>query len=1340
MKRLLVIAALLGVMLALEGLKVDSAFATRPMTLAAIGFVVLAAFATAELGNALSLPRVTGYILAGAALGPSLGNILSGEVVTEMRMFNTLALGLIATSAGLELDLRQLLRLGKTLSATIAAKIALSVFLVGGTVVAVASVLNVGLPEALAKDSSATLALSLVLGVLAIGTSPAIALAVLNETQAKGRLADLVLGAAVFKDLVVVVSLAIAVAIARTLLVPGATLEPSVLGHVGVELGGSIVAGTVLGGILIAYIRFVKAEMLLFVAAMILVVAELCRAFHLELLLVFIAAGFVVRNFSKYEHDLMSPLELVALPVFVVFFTNAGAGIDLFATWQILPAAAAMCTARAVAYYIAGRVGARVGGEAPQVGNNAWYAYLPQAGVTLGLVGLAAQQLPTIGNAIATTGMAAVAINLLIGPVSLRKALQVAGEIPSSQPTPSTFSSGAASQRPRLGPASTRAADIDSIDVITQDEALGDLFVSFKAQTDKTVLEFHSTVGPELPSLPGVDEEPTLADFERLVSAHRRAYRGLFDELVASLAELPVAVQASLPIELLAAPAPAGRLTRLRLWRRRLTHKLFKSARQRQVAVRLGARITLERTFAELAQGLFEYSVSQRFSTAQHPESQPADVQATTQGRWRPLLESGFREFADLLLQMGTPHCPADRLRFSAVEPEIREAIQALDHSEEEAWARRAQAVWGSAVAERHIESLERSVSTALAREVTGPALTAAGKVPGALLVIRQELERIQEVRIEGSPINNVKQLSEWRQLIDRLTQDTLAEVSRELRASAAVRALGQEMKTATDKLPEQVRCLQLRAGAPASSLGIRRIELRALAERQLLRGLLPSVDATIRATSNLFARLPKRTADAMEPSWTKLRALAERLPGTEFDARVTEELSLAVHRLELIEARLKRQLHAHLDSIETGCKQAIRSLSDQLQHRGDESSTRQRLLSRWTELLRNRLTDATDWLKQHGPRSIALRDASDLRGAVERRRGEQLPDSVLRWFSQAPVRDERIFTAQRTLLESVVDEEAGWSSGAATAILLRGPIGSGKSSLLSMCALELRNNRVLRLDGGGTDQSGTLLQGLANSLGCNDDESAVVRELGLQRPAVLVDNLHTWVSRAEDRASELNLLLSLVTHTRTSAFWVVAVGEDALEVFEELSNVSEAFTRILRCRALNSGDVGELLEARRIRTGLDFGFRRTVVGRVLSRLGLGGERELFLRTLTHVSEGNPGLALSEWARAASFDDGRLLLDTRALRRGRTRIAQSLSTAQLGVLSIIARYGSADLEHLLDELGLPPDQLERHISFLHGAGLLEGSADGTLYQLPSDARWTIVLELRRLGALGQGLP
>src|SRR5690606_23524119 len=109
---------------------------------------------------------------------------------------------------------------------------------------------------------------------------------------------------------------------------------------------------------------------------------------------------------------------------------------------------------------------------------------------------------------------------------------------------------------------------------------------------------------------------------------------------------------------------------------------------------------------------------------------------------------------------------------------------------------------------------------------------------------------------------------------------------------------------------------------------------------------------------------------------------------------------------------------------------------------------------------------------------------------------GEPLPPAVARWFSQAPVRDERIFTAQRDLLEAIVDEEARWIAGRRSAVLVRGGVGSGKSSTLNMCELELRSTRVVKLDGEGSEQAGSCFEALALVLGCSADEGTLVRHL----------------------------------------------------------------------------------------------------------------------------------------------------------------------------------------------------------------------------------------------------
>ena len=76
MKHVLTLALLVGTMAAMSAL---GASAEQPMmntTFAVIGFVVLAAYGLAEIAGAIKLPAVTGYILAGIALGPQMANLV----------------------------------------------------------------------------------------------------------------------------------------------------------------------------------------------------------------------------------------------------------------------------------------------------------------------------------------------------------------------------------------------------------------------------------------------------------------------------------------------------------------------------------------------------------------------------------------------------------------------------------------------------------------------------------------------------------------------------------------------------------------------------------------------------------------------------------------------------------------------------------------------------------------------------------------------------------------------------------------------------------------------------------------------------------------------------------------------------------------------------------------------------------------------------------------------------------------------------------------------------------------------------------------------------------------
>src|SRR5690606_29841788 len=110
---------------------------------------------------------------------------------------------------------------------------------------------------------------------------------------------------------------------------------------------------------------------------------------------------------------------------------------------------------------------------------------------------------------------------------------------------------------------------------IRDHETLGAPFSELERTTIQTLVEFRTSLLPQLPPLPNATPEPGLEDFERFVSAHRSACRQLFDDLLASLATLPVSVIAEFdPSDLQAKPGDS-RVLRLRLWRRRTSARLM---------------------------------------------------------------------------------------------------------------------------------------------------------------------------------------------------------------------------------------------------------------------------------------------------------------------------------------------------------------------------------------------------------------------------------------------------------------------------------------------------------------------------------------------------------------------------------------------------------------------------------------------------------------------------------------------------------------------------------------------------------------------------------------------
>jgi len=402
-----------------------------------LGFTLLASHIFGRLLSTLGLPLITGYLLAGIVLGPEGLGLVRLEVKNSLLTINQIALGLIALTAGGELAigrLRPRLRaIGwVSFSQTLIVFSLTAGGLIGFELLSRRFETVSLLPQSL--DLSHVLAMGMILGLVATANSPASTVAVINELRARGPFTTLAIGTTVVKDVVVILLMAVVLMISRGFVDSGDGIDPGLLGRIPLEVAASLAVGAVLGVFLILYLGRINKEVALFLLAMVILGIEVVgfveTRFHLHLhfLLIFIAAGFVVENASARGDIMIQGLERSSLPIYVIFFTFSGVGLDLGSLRQLWPIAFGFVIWRLALLYFSTLTGARLADEDRNARQLSWTGFVAQAGISLGLAELVAQQFPHMGHQIRTFVLAIVAVNQLIGPVLFGWALRRVGE------------------------------------------------------------------------------------------------------------------------------------------------------------------------------------------------------------------------------------------------------------------------------------------------------------------------------------------------------------------------------------------------------------------------------------------------------------------------------------------------------------------------------------------------------------------------------------------------------------------------------------------------------------------------------------------------------------------------------------------------------------------------------------------------------------------------------------------------------------------------------------------------------------------------------------------------
>ncbi len=392
--------------------------------LLALGCMIIGGVLAGDLAERVRLPRITGYLVLGMLVGPSVLGLETRADARFLHLFEELALGLIALNAGGELAWGMVRGRLRPLLAISAAHVVGVLPVVAGLL----WMLLLVFPFLGPLGGGERLAVAALLGVIAVAVSPSTTLAVITETRARGELAETVLAVAIVKDVAILLLFTWVFALSRSW-VAGTEVGLDVLKGVGLEILLSLAAGVVLGAVLGAYLAHVGQHLELTVVALALVSAELGHLAHLEHLLVCMAAGCTVRNLHpRTATGFIDALERSSPPIYVVFFALVGAGLELEVIPTVwLPALLYVLVRLGVTWAITG-ASAGAAGSGRAVVRTAWMGFVPQAGLSLGLAGRIGVRLPGVGEALATLVVAAVVINQLVGPVLWAHALRASGE------------------------------------------------------------------------------------------------------------------------------------------------------------------------------------------------------------------------------------------------------------------------------------------------------------------------------------------------------------------------------------------------------------------------------------------------------------------------------------------------------------------------------------------------------------------------------------------------------------------------------------------------------------------------------------------------------------------------------------------------------------------------------------------------------------------------------------------------------------------------------------------------------------------------------------------------
>lgn len=390
-----------------------------------IGIIILTGVIAGKLISFIKLPHITGYLIGGIIIGPSILNLVPHEAFSDLTIISEIALGFIAYTIGCEFNIDNLKRTGSGVIIITIFQAMVAVILVDVALIFVLKE-NVGF--------------SLVLGAIATATAPGPILMVVKQYRAKGPLVNTLLPLVALDDALGIVIFGVCAAIAEALMSASVLSTHTMLVVPLMEIGASLILGGVLGAILGMVIKRVNRHDVLLscIAGILFVGIGISHKFHASPILLCMIMGGTVSNLVPNIKNLkvLHKVENFTPPIYVAFFTLAGIELNISSVLMVGKIGIVYILVRMIGKISGAYIGGVIANSPKTVKKYLGFTLVPQAGVAIGLAMVAETILPApYGGNVRTVVLAATVVYELIGPLMAKIAICKAGEANQAQYT-----------------------------------------------------------------------------------------------------------------------------------------------------------------------------------------------------------------------------------------------------------------------------------------------------------------------------------------------------------------------------------------------------------------------------------------------------------------------------------------------------------------------------------------------------------------------------------------------------------------------------------------------------------------------------------------------------------------------------------------------------------------------------------------------------------------------------------------------------------------------------------------------------------------------------------------